>query len=412
MAKRIVKAEFALAEICERYPMINKWDIEAFGPVFYPIARIEADMEEKSFEDFDGITESVLRFISLGIKDAPSIAELMALTPDYISGMQKMLLSYGHIDNTGTLTALGRESLDAGRKVTVAHTKQIFLLDAINCNIVRVDADLDKSSIERPADVPAEERFVAFIEHAAGISKAEVEKTLKESQYNTLKRIPGGMNINVTAITDIRCLGIKYIKSYLLKLKGQSPYIFVKRYDYRAKGKEKYFWLPFSVDSEEARGFLNCGNVPVHGRNAKLMLEDVFKRMTEGAASDRMPETLTAKKTFFCENLFKLSPEYKGNDVLITGASLTEYSKNILRLLYGIGKDGIYYIVDDALSGIVLRILPGNNDPELLRCAALTVKALDKYKRDKVDSYIRERITGEETITKELIKILDGLGGN
>lgn len=409
MNKRIIKAEFALSEICEKYPAIDKASIEAFGPVFYPIARIEADMEEKSFEDFDGITEAVLRFISLGITDAEKIAGLMALTTGYIEGMQKMLLSYGHIDTTGKITPLGLESLSEGRKVTVAHTKQIFLLDAINCNIVRVDSDLDKSSVERPADMPAEERFAPFIEHAAGISKSEIEKTLRESQYNTLKRIPGGMNINVTAIRDIKCLGIRYIKSYLLKLENHTPIVFVKRFDYRAKGKEKYFWLPFSVEAPGEREFLGCGDVPVHNTSARAMLTDVYERMKAGAGAERIPEALEKKTTFFCVELFRFTPNEKNGNIFISSGSIASYSKNLLRLLYGLGKDGLYLIPDDALSGIVLKILPEAGDSLLKEISALTVKVLDKYKRDKVDSYIRENLKEASDIPGELKRILASL---
>ena len=46
MNKRKIKPEYALRDICEKYPQIKLSDVEAFAPVFYPIARIEADMQE------------------------------------------------------------------------------------------------------------------------------------------------------------------------------------------------------------------------------------------------------------------------------------------------------------------------------------------------------------------------------
>ena len=106
MKKQRIKPEFALRDICEKYPQINIAELETFAPVFYPIARIEADMKEKSFEDFEAVQEAVLRFILLGFKQEEEIAELMGLNKAYILKMMKLLLSYGHIDERKNVTAI------------------------------------------------------------------------------------------------------------------------------------------------------------------------------------------------------------------------------------------------------------------------------------------------------------------
>ena len=229
MKKQKIKPEYALRDILKKYPQIDISEIEIFAPVFYPIARIEADMKEKNFEDFEAVQESVLRFMVLGFKKEEEVAELVGLNPGYILKMMKLLLSFGHIDENRNLTELGALSLSEGRKITLEHTKQIFLLDALTCDIIRLDKDPDRAFIESAEDMEGSDKYVPILEHSYGISKEDVARTLKEVQYNTVRLMKGTANINVMDVTDVRCLGIKYIKSYLLKLKNRYPMIFVKR---------------------------------------------------------------------------------------------------------------------------------------------------------------------------------------
>ncbi|MBQ8588616.1 MAG: hypothetical protein IJ454_04405 [Clostridia bacterium] len=409
MAKRKIKAEFALRDICSRYPCINKMDIENFGPVYYPVARIEVDMQEKSFEDFDAVQESVLRFVSIGFREEEVIANLMGLTASYIRDMLKLLVSYGHIDNNRNITSLGSASLAEGQKITIANTRQVFLLDALNCNIIRIDRDLDRTIIEKPDDMTYNEKHIAFLEHAAGISKSDVEATLKDTEYKTLRRMQGGMNINVTNVSDVRCLGIRYIKSYLLKLKNHTPMIFVKRFDYTGTGSERFYWLPFSVRNPEERAFLGLTDLQIHSSQTDAMISDAYVRMIERAASEHVVTEIDNKFEFFTKTHFKIDVERRGMQTTVSAASFTEYTNNALRLLAGFGRDEVFPLVDDELSGRVIFIYPDKGDSLLTECSKYVHAALTKHTYDKVVSYIEQRMDKDGNVIQSLLSVLKKL---
>lgn len=409
MAKRKIKAEFALKDICTRYTCINKNEIELFGPVYYPIARIEVDMQEKSFEDFDAVQESVLRFVSIGFREEDVIANLMGLTAPYVRDMLKLLLSYGHIDNNRNITNLGITSLAEGQKITIENTRQVFLLDALNCNIIRIDRDLDRTIIEKPDDMTYNEKHITFLEHSAGISKSDVEATLKETEYKTLRRMQGGMNINVTNVSDVRCLGIRYIKSYLLKLKNHTPMIFVKRFDYSGKGSERFYWLPFSVKNQSEKDFLGLSDLQIHSSETDAMINDAYVRMVERSSSEHVVSEIDNKFEFFTKTHFKIDAERNGMQAMVSSQSFTEYTNNALRLLFSFECDGVFPLVDDDLSGRIIFIYPNNNDSLLAECSKYVYAALSKYNYDKVVSYIEQRMVKEGSVLQSLLLVLKKL---
>ena len=57
----------ALDDIHEKYKMLPSTDIEKFAPVYYPIAIIEMNLDEMTFEDFESVQFSILNLFSLGI---------------------------------------------------------------------------------------------------------------------------------------------------------------------------------------------------------------------------------------------------------------------------------------------------------------------------------------------------------
>ncbi|MBQ4518814.1 MAG: hypothetical protein II997_09575 [Clostridia bacterium] len=409
MTKHTIKAEVALKDICARYRVIKKSEIEAFGPVYYPIARIEADMHEKTFEDFDAVQESVLRFISIGFKEEAMIANLMGLTTNYVQNMMKMLLSYGHIDPQRNITPLGMESLAQGQKIMLIFTKQVFLLDALNCNIIRIDKDLDRTIVEHPDEMTNSEKHITFLDHAAGISKEDVEKTLKESQFSTLQRLSGGMNINVTAVSDVRCLGIRYVKSYLLKLKGHPPVIFVKRFDYNGKGAERFYWLPFSVEEQSEGTFFGLPDMQVHNYSTSAMIHDAYNRMLENGASEWVQEEMQRSLEELTKKVYgiELMPDATENTVHSSGFS--KYATSVLRLLYGFGKDGLFSLVDDRISGNIMILYPDKTDTKLMQCAEYVCQALDQFAFDKVHKFMEKRMQKNDSIIEDMTKILKEL---
>ncbi len=401
MAKRKIKAEYALSDICDRYPFIKKENIETFGPVYYPIAKIEVEMVEKSFEDFDAVQRAVLRIMALGIKDAGVISDLMGLTDEFVLDMMKLLLSYEHIDTKRNITELGRQSIKEDKKILIANTKQVFLLDAINCNIVRIDKELDKTVIENVDEISHNDKYIVFLDHAEGIEKTDIERTLKETEYSTLKRIQGGMNINVCGVKDVRCLGISYVKSYLLKQKGRPPVIFVKRYNFAEKAGNKFYWLPFSADKSNEE-LLGIEGVPLHTTEAGMMTMDAFKRMREHGENEHTRNEIKEKIEYITQSLFKIKAENLASSIKVNSQSFFEYSDSILNLLYEFGKSGVYTVVDDGLSGNLIFIHPDTADSVITDCSKAVYDAVEKHDRDKVVSFIGKCELDKENIIESI----------
>jgi len=406
MAKREIRADYTLRDICNRYGCIQKKDIEAFGPVFYPIASIEVEMHERIFEDFDVVQESVLRFAALGFKGESAISDLMGLTEDYVADMLRLLMSYGHIDKSGNVTKLGKSSLEEGKKITLAKTNQIFLLDALNCDIVRIDKDLDRTIIEDAYETNTWGNYVPVVEHSAGISKSDIERVLKESRYSTLKRMHGGININVVDIGDVTCRGIRYVKAYMLKLKNRKPMVFIKRYDGSREGWDRFFWLPFSVGTKQEQEFLGEPDVHIHSAEVGSVLEAAYKNMMEYSKEERA-ERKIMDKIVGCEKIYKIRAEVNSQKINVKAESFFEYSNNILRLLEGFDKDGVYPFVDDSLSGQVIFIYPDKNDELLMKCAERVRMAFEKHQYEDVIAHTEFFMAGRKDVINSLNESLE-----
>ncbi len=58
----------AFDRIMEQNPQIIPARVELFTEVYYPIAILEMEISETTFEDFDIVPLTVLRFINLGLE--------------------------------------------------------------------------------------------------------------------------------------------------------------------------------------------------------------------------------------------------------------------------------------------------------------------------------------------------------
>ena len=139
----------AVAQIRRHYPKITPESIRFAAMVFYPVALVEVVAWEKSVEDFDSVQLMILRFISLGMGQE-EIAELTGLTPAYIAKIKELLYGYGHITPDGTITELGRESIEYdhgnGKKVEYKESKRHVQLDALSLSIIPYEKSVDETT--------------------------------------------------------------------------------------------------------------------------------------------------------------------------------------------------------------------------------------------------------------------------
>lgn len=105
-----------LSTILKTYPTLSVADVDAFIPVYFPIALVEIDTVEESFEDFEVIELTVLKLVSLGVETSHEISELLAIDEKYVKRVLKLLIGYGHIKNN-KITEIGLRSLERGQKI-------------------------------------------------------------------------------------------------------------------------------------------------------------------------------------------------------------------------------------------------------------------------------------------------------
>ena len=132
------EAMIALDDIHEKYGKLPSTDIEKFAPVYYPIAIVEMNLDEVSFEDFESVQFAVLSLAELGITDYQVIARTLGLSPHYVFKLMRLLNGYGHMDENG-ITELGKESIHTGKKIVKARVWQKFQVDALNGTLLKVE---------------------------------------------------------------------------------------------------------------------------------------------------------------------------------------------------------------------------------------------------------------------------------
>ena len=139
-----------LRRILDQNPHIVPGRIELFTEVYYPIAVLEIEMRETTFENFDLIPLSVMKFVDAGVRDPEGIAGLMGLSPGYVQKVLDLLMGYGYLCEDG-LTKLGQYSLQMEQKISQNTVKQKFQADALTGDLLRSGQQLMDIFWERTA---------------------------------------------------------------------------------------------------------------------------------------------------------------------------------------------------------------------------------------------------------------------
>ena len=190
-----------LSTILKTYPTLSVADIDAFIPVYFPIALVEIDTVEESFEDFEVIELTVLKLVSLGVETSHEISELLAIDEKYVKRVLKLLIGYGHIKNN-KITEIGLRSLERGQKIEKKAGKQIFQVNALNGTIMKFEDVIS----ERQLDDREHTRFrVAHMMNMMGVKTQSLIDQLKTGD-NYMNFVNSGKNeiVNLVGIQDIQ----------------------------------------------------------------------------------------------------------------------------------------------------------------------------------------------------------------
>lgn len=394
-----------IAKILEQNPQIVQGRIELFTEIYYPIALLEIDMLETTFEDFDIIQESVLKFVQSGIRSAAEISCLMGLSVNYIQKTMNLLMGYGFI-NTEGLTQLGVKSLETGKKQITNPVKQRFKADALTGELLKVtiqpnDADLiDKNNLGMT---------IPHMTHIPGISVESVNQQLKQSDLTVYKRYQGDiLNANVDEVNDVRCIGLEYIKAYMVKMQAvDSPFIISYRYDpSEKKFANRYRWRPIKMPCEKA--YTEYGfdrEIECYSDGAMNAINNLYRLICKSMVStedgfDTVDESFVRKKL---ERIHPLN--YERTDISIgrivdgipeqisiyvNNDSFTIWNQFVLDFLEGFNFVNGYLYTNTNLNGLFIRVESQNS--VIRRVSKEYKRALRHSNSKKLKAYIRERL--------------------
>lgn len=360
---RTIKNEvmIALDDIHEKYKRLLSTHVEKFAPVYYPIAMIEMNLDELTFEDFESVQFAVLNLVSLGIADYKVIADTLGLSQNYVFKIIRLLNGYGHMDENG-ITDIGRESINCGKKIVQSQVWQKFQVDALNGTLLKVEQAVTENMLN---DREQTQIMIGHLNYMDGMSMEDISSQLTKNNCNSYIRQKSSiLNTNVTKINDIRCIEVKYAKCYMMKMRDcDDPIIFAKRYDSKQKEvKERFSWEPFSVKNEAVRekfGFED--DVPCSTDIAKKYVGQLYSMLTERASKVDLVEEI--KRTMECIYPFEEPGVEMGRTsgvivpvVNISEAAFMKYRSWILNFLIGIHRDGEYLITHERLYGNVISL--------------------------------------------------------
>lgn len=128
----------ALHTIMATHPNLEVRSIAFAAPVYYPIALVDVTMQERVFEDYEGMEKHILQFVA-DIGADPELLEVATgLSNIYVRRILAVLETYGHVAD-GAITALGLESLQSDQKVTSVTVRQRLQMDALTLRLLRVE---------------------------------------------------------------------------------------------------------------------------------------------------------------------------------------------------------------------------------------------------------------------------------
>lgn len=407
-----------LDRILQQNPQIVTSRIELFSEVYYPIAILEIEMTETTFEDFDLVPLSVLKFISAGLVTASEIAGMMGLSASYVQKNIDLLMGYGYVDAHG-LTDVGTQALKIEKKVAHSAVKQRFQADAITGDLLKIGEQPFESDLQG-----REKTFFAIphMPHIEGISVEEINQQLMGTDLTKYKHYQGEiLNANVDTIKGVECIGLEYIRAYLVKMQGiDSPFIISYKYDASKKGfNERFRWQPMRMPCEKA------------------YTEYGFSRDIE-CYSDQSLKTINALYELVCKNIVEIDEkrlkkllghiqpfDYSTMDismgritsgvpeqisVYVNSNSFMKWNNFVLTFLEQYDNITGYLFTNSWLNGLFVRF--ESQSPDIRKAAKAYKKALRHFDRKQLTTYIRKNLFDKNSEDmaidfSELVQVLE-----
>ena len=377
VTKKIFLLDSIIYELCNNYNYITPDKITNFASVFYPIANIELEMQERTFEDFEPVQFAVLKLMNLGYKNPKVLSKLLGLNAIYIGKIQKLLFGYQLIDDSDNVTSLGKESLKANKKIQLVNTKQIFQLDPINGTLIKLDNAIQKDRFRDKGSLPTR---VAIIDYPDFIDSDIIVSNVTNDDFRSIMAQKNGiLNTNVEKITSIKCLEV--------------PLIFSKREDFtKIRASERYKWLPFSVPNEKTANVLNLNSFVYTNKNNQVLINDRIRQLFEIADSEKVHDLVNSKITDIMDAYY-INPDYVTHNSydnsirLDNKAAFKNRDIRTVNNLYKLAKDGMLITSDDSFAGKIVRIYSTN--PNIISASRKLQKIVNQQGTDNENQNIK-----------------------
>ena len=407
-----------LERIMAQNPQIIPSRIELFTEVYYPIAILEMEVSETTFEDFDLVPLTILRFVEAGLSSANEIADMMGLSPSYAQKILDLLMGYSFVDSNG-ITDLGRESLGMQQKIEHACVRQRFQADAITGDLLKIG--------EQPSDADLQGKDKTFIviphmPHIEGVSIEAINKQLLNSDFTKYKQYKGDiLNANVEEIREVECVGLQYIKAYMVKMQGiDSPFIISYQYDSSQESfKDRFRWLPMKMPSEKAYteyGFSR--DIACYSVDSLKTINELYglvcKKITE-IDEGKLKKLLGHIQPFDYSNMdISMGRIMDGVpeqiSVYVNADSFTKWNAFVLRFLENYDNVGGYLFTDSWLNGLFIRFESQN--PDIRKASKEYKKMLRHEDKKQLVAYVKNELfdknkNGESINFQEFIETLN-----
>jgi hypothetical protein len=387
-----------LDRIMAQNPQIIPSRIELFTEVYYPIAILEMEVSETTFEDFDLVPLTVLRFVDAGLGSAKEIADMMGLSPNYTQKILDLLMGYSFVDSNG-ITELGRESLGMKQKIEHANVRQRFQADAITGDLLKIG--------EQPSEADLQGKDKTFIviphmPHIEGVSIDEINNQLLNADFTKYKQYKGDiLNANVDEIKNVECVGLQYIKAYLVKMQGiDSPFIISYQYDSSQNSfKDRFRWLPMKMPSEKAYGEYGFSrDIACYSERALQTINELYrlvcKKITE-IDEDKLKKLLGHIQPFDYSTMdISMGRIMDGVpeqiSVYVNADSFTKWNAFVLRFLENYDDVGGYLFTDSWLNGLFIRFESQN--PDIRKASKEYKKMLRHEDKKQLVAYLRNEL--------------------
>ncbi len=408
-----------LYEIVEDLPGLKVKDIEFCAPVYYPIAEVSVNFKERNFEDFEAVEQLILNLYKLGVSSPDILSKTLGIPKNYIKQTLKVLEGYGFIDlNSTTLTKEGELSLKKGRKIYTHDVEQIFQLDLLNKQLLKIDDRIKSSNLKLLTKTYKERSTYNEKGHLDFNDNTDDKKLIEQINNNfdnlvkrsseTLRKIPERIN-KVTPIS-----GFKYVDSYMLLIKNfDNPIVVARRYNPTAKEfRKRNVWKPLGVNKPEEAKFLELEGVNVNTIEATNYIIKLFNLITEQPLSkSNKLEELYQVYPFNQNGILGISSQGFKDIIQIDRNFFEHYDPFIFELLQKINEEGEFLIVRPKLYGQIISLT--TNDQTLYDLYSYYHEGVAKLGSKKLLlSIVVKELNGNSQNIEEIIRIINKIISN